>query len=127
MSEENVELVRRIYDAWDRDVSARDFIAEDVEYVNPSYAVEPGVRHGRASFRMVRDIYEDFMIQIEEILDAGDDVLVLARYTASGRGSGVPLEGEHGYVWTVRDGQAVRFQWFQSHREAYEAAGVAPK
>jgi ketosteroid isomerase-like protein len=128
MSDENVELVRRIYDAWDREVSARDFIAEDVEYVNPSYAVEPGIRHGRASFRVVRETYEDFMIQIEEILDAGgDDVLVLARYTASGRGSGVPLEGEHGYVWTVRDGQAVRFQWFQSHREAYEAAGVAPK
>ena len=120
-----MELVRRIYDAWDREESARDFIAEDVEYVNPSYAVEPGIRHGRASFRVVRETYEDFMIQIEEILDAGgDDVLVLARYTASGRGSGVPLEGEHGYVWTVRDGQAVRFQWYQSHREAYEAAGV---
>jgi ketosteroid isomerase-like protein len=128
MSEENVELVRRIYDAWDREQSARDFIAEDVEYVNPSYAVEPGIRHGRASFRVVRETYEDFMIKIEEILDAGgDDVLVLARYTASGRGSGVPLEGEHGYVWTVRDGQAVRFQWFQSHREAYEAAGISPK
>jgi ketosteroid isomerase-like protein len=128
MSEENVELVRRIYDAWDREQSARDFIAEDVEYVNPSYAVEPGIRHGRASFRVVRETYEDFMIKIEEILDAGgDDVLVLARYTASGRGSGVPLEGEHGYVWTVRGGQAVRFQWFQSHREAYEAAGVSPK
>jgi ketosteroid isomerase-like protein len=128
MSEENVELVRRIYDAWDREESARDFIAEDVEYVNPSYAVEPGIRHGRASFRVVRESYEDFMIQIVEILDAGgDDVLVLARYTASGRGSGVPVEGEHGYVWTVRDRQAVRFQWFQSHREAYEAAGVAPK
>ena len=127
MSQENVELVRRIYDAWDREQSARDFIAEDVEYVNPSYAVEPGVRHGRASFRVVRETYEDFMIQIEEIVDAGgDDVLVLARYTASGRGSGVPLEGEHGYVWTVRDGQAVRFQWFQSHQEAYEAAGVSP-
>jgi ketosteroid isomerase-like protein len=128
MSDENVELVRRIYDAWDREESARDFIAEDVEYVNPSYAVEPGTRHGRASFRMVRDIYEDFMIKIEEILDTGgDDVLVLARYTASGRGSGVPVEGEHGYVWTVRDGQAVRFQWFQSHLEAYEAAGIPPK
>ena len=127
MSQENVELVRRIYDAWDREQSARDFIAEDVEYVNPSYAVEPGIRHGRACFRVVRETYEDFMIQIEEIVDAGgDDVLVLARYTASGRGSGVPLEGEHGYVWTVRDGQAVRFQWFQSHQEAYEAAGVSP-
>ena len=127
MSAENVEVVRQIYDRWDREESARDFIAEDVEYVNPSYAVEPGVRHGRGSFRVVRETYEDFMIHIAEIVDAGgDDVLVLARYTASGRGSGIPLEGEHGYVWTVRDGQAVRFQWFQSHREAYEAADVTP-
>ena len=127
MSQENVELVRRIYDAWDREESARDFLAEDVEYVNPSYAVEPGTRRGRASFRLVRETYADFVIHIEEIVDAGgDDVLVLAHYTASGRSSGVPLEGEHAYVWTVRDGQAVRFQWFQSHLEAYEAAGVPP-
>ena len=47
MSEENVELVRRIYDAWDRDESAGTYIAADVEYVNPGYAVEPGTRHGR--------------------------------------------------------------------------------
>jgi hypothetical protein len=38
--------------------------------------------------------------------------------------SGVPLEGEHGYVWTLRDGQAVRFQWFGSHAEALDAAGL---
>jgi ketosteroid isomerase-like protein len=125
MSEENVALVRRIYDAWDREESARDFISPDVEYVNPSYAVEPGTRRGRASFRAVRDIYDDFRIAIERFVDAGgDDVLVLAHYTASGRGSGVPVQGEHGYVWTVRDGLAIRFQWFQSHREAFEAAGV---
>ena len=54
----------------------------------------------------------------------GEEV-VLARYTASGRGSGVQLEGEHGYVWTVRDGEAVRFLWFQSHREALDAAGLS--
>ena len=47
MAEENVELVRRIYDAWQRDESARTYIAEDVEYVNPGYAVEPGTRYGR--------------------------------------------------------------------------------
>jgi len=127
MSEQNVALVRQIYDAWDRDGSAREFIAEGVEYVNPSYAVEPGTRRGRASFRVVRETYEDFRVHIEEVLDAGgDDVLVLAHYTASGRGSGISLEGEHAYVWTVRDGQAVRFQCFQSHREAYEAAGMSP-
>jgi ketosteroid isomerase-like protein len=75
----------------------------------------------------VRETYEDFRVAIERYVDAGDeDVLVLARYTASGRGSGVPLEGEHGYVWTIRDGLAVRFRWFQSHSEAFEAAGLEP-
>jgi ketosteroid isomerase-like protein len=80
-----VDLVRRIYEAWDREESARDFISEDVEYVNPSYAVEPGVRRGSASFRVVRETYEDFRIAIERFIDAGRD--------------------EHGYLWTVRDGR----------------------
>ena len=94
MSEQNVELVRRIYDLWSREESARDLIAEDVEYVNPSYAVEPGTRRGRKSFAVVRDTYEDFNVQVERFVDtAGDDVVVLARYTASGRGSGVPARG----------------------------------
>ena len=125
MSQENVELIRRIYDAWGREESARDFIADDVEYVNPSYAVEPGTRRGRRSFAVVRDTYADFAPRVERLIDAGsDEVVVLARYAASGVGSGVPVEGEHGYVWTVRDGLAVRFQWFHSHREALEAAGL---
>jgi ketosteroid isomerase-like protein len=126
MSEANVELVRRIYDIWSREESARELIAEDVEYVNPTYAVEPGTRVGRKSFAVVRDTYEDFNVKVERFVHTdGDEVVVLARYTASGRGSGVQLEGEHGYVWTVRDGQAVRFRWFQSHREALDAAGLS--
>ncbi len=124
MSEENVELIRRIYDAWDREESAREFIAADVEYVNPSYAVEPGIRQGRKSFAVARDTFEDFKIKVERIIDAGDQTVVLAHYTASGPVSGVPVAGEHGYVWTVRDGLAMHFQWFQSHREALEAAGL---
>ena len=126
MSQENVKLVRRIYDAWEREESARHFIAADVEYVNPSYAVEPGTRHGRKSFAVIRDTYEDFELKIERIVDAGDETVVLAHYTASGPVSGVPVAGEHGYVWTVRDGLAVRFRWFRSHREALEAAGLEP-
>jgi ketosteroid isomerase-like protein len=125
MSDENVELIRRIYEAWEREESARDFIAEDIEYVNPSYAVEPGTRRGRKSFRVIRETYGDFQIRVERYVDAGEEVVVLAQYKGSGQGSGVPVSGEHGYVWTVRDGQAVRFQWFQSHREALEAVGQA--
>ena len=61
---------------------------------------------------------------MERYIDAGDDVVVLGRYTASGGASGIPVEGDHGYVWTVKDGVAVRFRWFQSHAEALEAAGI---
>ena len=125
MSEENVELIRRIYQAWNREESAREFISPDVEYVNPSYAVEPGTRKGRRSFAVVRDTYEDWELRVERFIDAGnEEVVVLATYTGTGRGSGVPVAGEHGYVWTVEDGLAVRFRWFQSHREALEATGL---
>ena len=125
MSETNVELVRRIYAAWNSEESVRDMLSPDVEYVNPAYAVEPGTRRGRSSFSVVRDTYEDFKLQVERFIDAGSDqVIVLARYTGSGRGSGVPVAGEHGHVWTIREGLAVRFQWFQSHREALEATGL---
>ena len=124
MSEENVELARQIHERWDRGESIRDLVADDLEYVNPSYAVEPGTRVGRRFFGSVLDTYPDFVFHVERYIDAGDDVVVLGRYTASGGASGIPVEGDHGYVWTVKDGIAVRFRWFQSHAEALEAAGI---
>lgn len=125
MSQENVEVVRAIYGRWDRGESASDLIANDVEYINPDYAVEPGTRWGRESFAAVGDSLSDFKLELERFVDAGpDEVVVCAHYTARGRGSGVPVGGEHGYVWTIRDGVAVRFRWFQSHDEALAAAGV---
>jgi ketosteroid isomerase-like protein len=125
VSEADVELIRRLYEAWNSGQSAREFIAEDAEYVNPSYAIEPGTRRGRRAFVAVRDTYEDFAVQVGELIDAGRGrVVVLGRYTATGSGSGIRMEGEQGYVWTVRGDQAVRFQWFNSHREALEAVGL---
>ena len=125
MSEENVELVRRIHERWDREESMRGLVAKDIEYVNPGYAVEPGTRIGRGGFRSVRETYPDFRFHVDRYVDAGNDqVVVLGRYRASGGASGIELEGDHGYVWTIRDGVAVRFQWFQSHAEALSAAGV---
>ena len=125
MSKENVELVRQIHERWAREESVREFLADDMEYVNPTYAVEPGTRVGAKTFGIVRETYPDFQLNVERLVDTdGDDVVVLGRYTASGGASGVSLEGEHGYVWTIRDGLAVRFQWYQSHDEALAAAGV---
>lgn len=125
MSEENVELVRQIHERWDRGESIRELVAEDLEYVNPTYAVEPGTRIGRDAFGSVTETYPNFVFRPERFIDAGDEVVVLGRYTASGGASGIELEGDHGYVWTIKDGVAVRFRWFQSHAEALEAARIA--
>lgn len=124
MSQENVDLVRRIYGRWDAGESARELIADDMEYVNPSYAVESGVKRGRRTLAAIRDVYPDFRFEPEEYRDTGDDVVVIgmARGTAA---SGVRAQWRQGYVWTVREGRAVRFQWFSDPSEALQAAGLA--
>lgn len=120
----NVDVVRDIYAAWLEGRSARDFIADDVEYVNPPDAVEPGTRRGRAAFKGIRDAYDDVRIEPLEYIDAGDDVLVIARVMGRGKGSGVEMDWRQGYIWTVRDGRAVRFRWFNDPEQARAAAGV---
>ncbi len=79
MSEANVELVRRIHERWDGDESLAELIAEDLEYVNPEYAVEPGTRIGRAAFGSVRETYPNFAFRADRYVDAGDKVVVLGR------------------------------------------------
>jgi ketosteroid isomerase-like protein len=61
---------------------------------------------------------------VREIIDAGDRVVVLATYTARGRSSGAQRQNEDGYVWTLRDGKAVSFEWFRNQADALKAAGL---
>ncbi len=125
MSEENVEVVRRIYEAWLEGSSARELIDDDVEYVNPADAVEGGTRHGRGAFAGIRDAYDDVRVEPERLIDGGDDVVVIARITGKGKGSGVDIDWRQGYIWTLRDGRAVRFRWFTKPEQALEAAGLS--
>jgi ketosteroid isomerase-like protein len=123
-AESNVDVVRGIYAAWLEGRSARDLIDAGIEYVNPPDAVEPGTRHGRAAFKGIRDAYDDVRIEPLEYVEAADDVVVVARVTGRGRGSGLEIDWRQGYIWTVRDGQAVRFRWFTHPEQALRAAGV---
>ena len=56
MSEQNVELVRAIYDRWAAGASNADLIAPDLEYVNPPYAVESGTVRDRSALGRVREV-----------------------------------------------------------------------
>ena len=123
MSQDNVEVIRSIYRAWSSKESARDLIDPELEYVNPSYAVESGTRHDRRALGDIREVYPDFRVEPERFVDAGEDIVVIgiARGTSA---SGLEAQWRQGYVWTVRDGRAIRFRWFNDPKEALEAVGL---
>jgi uncharacterized protein len=123
MSLENVELVRNIYALWGRHESAKHLIDAELEYVNPPYALESGTRRSRSTLGKVREVYPDFRVEPERFVDAGEHVVVIgiARGTSA---SGVEAQWRQGYVWTVRDGKAVRFRWFNQPEEALKAVGL---
>lgn len=125
MSRQNVGVVTAIYEAWNAGRSARHLIHADLEYVNPPYALESGTRRGRSALAKIREVYPDFRVEPERFVDAGEDVVVIgiARGTTA---SGVEAQWRQGYVWTVRDGIAIRMRWFNDPREALDAAGVDP-
>jgi ketosteroid isomerase-like protein len=95
-----------------------------MEYVNPPDAVESGTRVGREHIASVRDVYPDFHAEPERFIDAGDEVVVIASVRARTARSDVELRWRQGFVWTIRDGKAVRFQWFNDPKEALAAAGM---
>jgi len=124
VSQENVELVREIHRLWNAQQSAGHLIDAQMEYVNPSYAIESGVRHGRDALATIREVYPDFHIDTERFIDAGDDVVVIGLAGGTST-SGVQVKWRQGYIWTVRDGIAVRVRWFNDPAEALAAAGIA--
>lgn len=131
MSAANVEVVRRIYLAWGqgRERDARELLDPDIEWVNPPDAVEPGTRRGledfTAALAMVTDTFDQPDFEIEELLEAGEQVVVIGVLRGRGQSSGIAVERRQGYVWTIRDGRAVRMAWFNDAEEALEAAGLS--
>jgi uncharacterized protein len=130
MSQENVEIVRRIYVAMEETGSfaASGLLHADVEWINPDNAVEPGTRVGSdafdAAWSNVRDSFETVVFEPRDFLDVGDDVVLITVMRARGHGSGADVEHPQGHVWTIEKGKAVRLRWFHHPHLALEAVGL---
>jgi ketosteroid isomerase-like protein len=130
MSQENVEVVRRGWDAYARgDISAMlDVFAEDVVTVRP----EPPARgrfEGREGvleslFSWAED-FDEFNQTPLELIDAGDRVITHVLQKAHGAQSGVPVTADFWFVFTLRDRRVVKLEMFASKTLALEAAGVS--
>jgi ketosteroid isomerase-like protein len=130
MSQENVEIVIRLYEAWQREGFGvvPELMHPDIEWVNPAYAVEPGTRRGYDEFaaaaQLFTSVYRESRAIDATFHDAGERIAVKATMASRSTGSDVPIRAQRGYVFELRDGRVTRFAWFNDPAEALEAVGL---
>ena len=135
MSQSNVEVVRRLYDAAARrdDVIPFELYAEDILWdisnsgrallaMKPVYHGHDGVRQ---YWRETTSAFGEIDFEVEELIDAGDRVLAVIREREIGRTSRAPVETTHLAVFTLSGGKIIQMQVFDDREQALEAAGLA--
>ena len=131
MSQENVEIVRASWSAFNRgdvDAAFKDFSPEFECDMSRALGVNIDRDvYDLAQFRRLLAEYagslDAFQLGPDELHDAGDQVVVLFTNRAQGRG-GIELQGRGSFVWTIRDGAIVSACPYQDRAEALKAAGL---
>ena len=136
MSAENVEIVRRIYEAAGRRDRATVLAHYDTDVEwdssgSPLTRLVGGQRIYRGHtglqnwFREYHEAWERIDDDYTELIDAGDQVISVATARARGRTSGIEIEmSDYAALWTIRRGKIVRVMWFATREEARKAAGL---
>jgi ketosteroid isomerase-like protein len=127
MSQENIEIVRRFYEAFNRgDVDGwTRLMSPNVEFVS----LERGGGAVGAE-QLVRDMDEltsefaSYEVFPEDFHDAGEQIVVVLRRSARSPRSPASIEDRFSQVISIQDGRIVRFQSFFGVEEALEAAGL---
>ena len=129
MSQENLTLFRTGLAAWNEgDYDAIvDMCHPDVEWTFSDRLPDAtgrirGKAEVRRFFQNFTSDWSEISIRAERIADTSSDVVADVAFHALGR-DGIEVSMHFVHVWTVRDGQIVRFRGFRSFEEALEAVG----
>ena len=71
-----------------------------------------------------RESWGSLELEIEELIDAGDEVISVVRQHGRGRLSGAEVEQGFAQVWALRDGKIIRMTMYPDRESALEAAGL---
>jgi ketosteroid isomerase-like protein len=129
MSQDDVELVRHIYEGWARGdfLWKVDAFHPQVEFELPDW---PDPAHTRGleamwqAWRAVLGSFDDFRTEPVEVIDTGQQIVVLNHIRARGKGSGAAVSADSATVWTVDAGKVVRLAVYWDAAKALEAAGL---
>lgn len=132
-STSNAQLIRSLYDAFAQgDVSTvlgrLDPNIVWIEADNINYADRNPYRGPQAVaegiFMRIGQDWNDYRVNIEQVIDGGENVVVLGRYTATNKSTGKPLDAQFVHVWSLRDGKIVRFQQYADTAQFARVTGV---
>ena len=130
MSRENVEVVRRFYEAWDRRdldetvaLLAGDFEFRPFGEWGDLQDVYQGHEGWRSFWTTWEGAWESVTVAIDRIEDLGDRLLSLVHFDRVGRPSGVQVSIAVDHIWTLRKGRVTRIEALRP-AEALEAVGL---
>ena len=130
MSHENLELVRRMTDAFlaGDGPAALALMHPDVEFeanARPDAGVWRGPDGVRRAIAEWIGTWDDYSLEIRDYVEIPDGrVLVLWTERGRGKGSGIPIEHDGGYVVTLREGEIARIHMYNDAGEALAAVGL---
>lgn len=134
MSQENVEIVRALAEAFQRRQHERafEFYDPEIEWDTSRAPTEAGVYHGyegvRTYWRQWLSAWSDLHFEIDDVRDAGDDqvVLLIRDQRQWGRQSGIETRvPPYGLVFTFRNGKVIRWCAYPDQESALEAVGLS--
>ena len=104
-------------------------LAENVEWDYVGAFPEIQTAHGPAEVREFlrewSEAFDDFSFQAEEMVDAGDSVVVRVRQSGRGKETGAQVENHAWQVFTLRNGKVVHCRGYDTKAQALEAAGLS--
>jgi ketosteroid isomerase-like protein len=108
---------------------ALEFIHPDVEVHSGPELPDPQVYRNHQGFldniREWSEVFEELRYEPEEFVEVGDRLLVIVLVSGRGRESGAGFEQRQAHVWTIREGKAVRLDFYLDRAEAETAVGLA--
>jgi ketosteroid isomerase-like protein len=134
MSQENVDAMRRVYEAMARGDfwAAREVFDPEIEWewsARMSGLTGVGTYHGiegvEAATRDVFEAWDWFWQEADKFIEAGDDVVVLTHMHGRLKETEQEVQSKAGELWTFRDGKVIRHKSFDSPAEALDAAGLS--
>jgi ketosteroid isomerase-like protein len=132
---ENVNIVRGIYEAFAKgdipylmaalDDKVEWYEAEHITYWPGGAFIGPKAVLEGVLGRVPND-FDGLTINLRRVTGCGETVLAEARYLATAKATGKPIDAQVAHVWDFRDGKVVRFQQYTDTWQFAQATGVAP-